>query len=141
MKESQSQSMLMSKHSWAFLEQSDALLQTFCRFGEKQHGIADCRLLWPEKHCAITTSPPRCPKSRISLERCFGVATSGCWICFAWVHCSCGTWHPHLLRCSDDAQQWHCRQDGFPRLPAIPLRTWSFSFNGLQNHPSTVHHS
>lgn len=141
MKESQSQSVLMSKRSWAFLERSDVFFQTFQRFGEKQHGIPSCGLLCPEKRWAMTTSPPRCPKSVISLERCFVVAVSRCLICVSWVYHSHGMWHLHSLWCSRDVPPQHCRQDGFPPLPAIPLRMWAFSFNDLQNHLGTGHQS
>ena len=79
----------MSKRSWAFLKKSDAVLQTFWHFGERQCGIADCGLLQPKKCCVMTTSCPPCSKS-FSQERCFGVATSRCWICFSWVHRSIG---------------------------------------------------
>lgn len=140
MKESQSQGVLMSKHSWAFLQQSNTLSQTFQCFREKQCGVTVCGFLQPEKRCAMTASPPCFPKSSNG-----GKVLRGCnvprldlLLLGAPFH---GTWHPRLLRCSCDVPQQRCRQDGFPSLPAIPLRTWSFSFNAFQNHLGTLHRS
>lgn len=63
----------MRKWSWAFLEQSDALLQTFQHSGKKHHGVGGRGLLWPKKRCVITASPPRYPRSGVSQKGALGL--------------------------------------------------------------------
>lgn len=96
MKESQRQSMLMSKLSWALPEQSDQ------PFGILGRSDANCRFLQLQNHLVLTISPPCCPKIGISLERYFEIVISHCWICF-FLGCTVhGMWHLLLLWCSGD---------------------------------------